>query len=98
MNSLAGQIALVTGAGSPRGIGFATARLLAQDGATVAIVSTTERIHARAAELTAEGWHARAYVADLTRPEAVQAIIEDIRQTFGHLEICVNNAGMTVRV
>jgi len=96
MNSPAGQIALVTGAGSPRGIGFATARLLAQDGATVAIVSTTERIHARAAELTAEGWHARAYVADLTRPEAVQAIIEDIRQTFGHLEICVNNAGMTV--
>jgi 3-oxoacyl-[acyl-carrier protein] reductase len=96
VSALEGQIALVTGAGSPRGIGFTAARLLAQDGATVAIVSTTERIHARAAELNAEGWRARAYVADLTQPEAVQAIIEDIRQTFGHLEICVNNAGMTV--
>ncbi|MCS7011086.1 MAG: SDR family oxidoreductase [Anaerolineales bacterium] len=96
MTPLQGQIALVTGAGSPNGIGFATARLLGQDGATVLLVSTTERIHARAAELAGEGISARGYVADLTRPEAVEAILTDIRQSFGHLEICVNNAGMTV--
>ncbi|MDW8326175.1 MAG: SDR family NAD(P)-dependent oxidoreductase [Anaerolineales bacterium] len=96
MTPLQGQIALVTGAGSPNGIGFATARLLGQDGAIVLLVSTTERIHARAAELAAEGISARSYVADLTRPEAVESILADVRQSFGHLEICVNNAGMTV--
>lgn len=96
MKALEGQVALVTGAGSPTGIGFATARQLGQDGATVLLVSTTDRIHARAAELAAEGIPARGYVANLTQPQAVQAIFEDIRQTFGHLEICVNNAGMIV--
>ena len=53
--SLAGRVALVTGAGSPDGIGFATARLLASMGAAVAVGATTERIHERAAELTAAG-------------------------------------------
>jgi 3-oxoacyl-[acyl-carrier protein] reductase len=48
---LKGRVALVTGAGSAHGIGFATARLLAAQGAAVAITSTTARIHERAAEL-----------------------------------------------
>ena len=48
---LDGRVALVTGAGSPDGIGFATASRLRLLGATVAIVSTTKRIHERASEL-----------------------------------------------
>ncbi len=96
MKNLTGQTALVTGAGSPSGIGFAAARALGQDGVTVAIVSTTQRIYQRVAELSAEGIRARGYVANLTQPEAVQAILEDIRRNFGRLDICVNNAGMTV--
>src|SRR5437870_7638113 len=48
---LDGRIALVTGAGSPDGIGYASARRLGALGATVAIVSTTRRIHDRASEL-----------------------------------------------
>ena len=47
-----GRVALVTGAGSPTGIGFATAKILAREGATLAIASTTDRIQERAAELT----------------------------------------------
>lgn len=96
MPSLHTQVALVTGAGSPSGIGFASARTLGLDGAALALVSTTERIHQRAAELEKEGVRAKGYVADLTRPEAVQRIVVDIRETFGRLDICVNNAGMTV--
>ena len=52
---MSGRVALVTGAGSEAGIGFAVARRLARDGAGVAVTSTTERIHGRAAELEAGG-------------------------------------------
>ena len=53
-----GRVAFVTGAGSSSGIGFATARTLGRDGASVALASTTERIHDRANELGGEGIHA----------------------------------------
>jgi 3-oxoacyl-[acyl-carrier protein] reductase len=96
MKNLQNQVALVTGAGSPTGIGFATALTLGVDGATVAIVSTTDRIHTRATELEQAGVHAKGYIADLTHSEAVKSILEDIRLTFGRLDICVNNAGMIV--
>ena len=96
MSILQQQVALVTGAGSPNGIGFAAARRLGAEGAALALVSTTERIRQRAAELEKEGLRAKGYVADLTRAEAVERIVEDIRATFGRLDICVNNAGMTV--
>ncbi len=96
MKKLAGQVALVTGAGSPQGIGFAAARALGRDGATLVLVSTTERIHERAAELAAEGIQAMGFVADLTSPEAVQNIVDEIKTLHGRLDICVNNAGMTV--
>jgi 3-oxoacyl-[acyl-carrier protein] reductase len=96
MYDLRGQIALVTGAGNPTGIGLASARALGRDGAWVLLVSTTDRIHARAAELEKEGIRSRGYVADLTRPEEVKNIVDDILRIHGQLDICVNNAGMTV--
>src|SRR5260370_16875282 len=49
------KVALITAAGSPQGIGFATARLLAQPGSKIAITSTTERIQERARELAPAG-------------------------------------------
>ena len=59
MKPLTNQVALVTGAGGPNGIGFASARALGVDGATLALVSTTDRIHTRAAELESEGIRAK---------------------------------------
>jgi len=97
MKTLKGQVALVTGAGSPSGIGFASARFLAEDGASLTLVSTTDRIYERAAELEKEyGVRAVGYIGDLTQPEMVQKIIDNILTEFGRLDICVNNAGMTV--
>lgn len=96
LNNLHGQIALVTGAGSPQGIGFAAARALGKDGATLILVSTTDRIHERAAELITEGIPALGYVADLTSAEMVQQIIAEIVNNYGRLDICINNAGMTL--
>src|SRR5260221_13929458 len=64
---LEGQTAIVTGAGSADGIGFAIARRLLRDGAQIAITSTTERIHERARELDASGKNVVAAVGGLSQ-------------------------------
>ena len=87
-----GRVALVTGAGSPTGIGLATARLLAREGARVAIASTTERIHDRVAELGDAG--AAGFVADLTDAAAAHDMVSAVLERFDRLDVLVNNAGM----
>jgi 3-oxoacyl-[acyl-carrier protein] reductase len=82
--------ALVTGAGSTDGIGFACARWLARDGTSVVITSTTDRVLDRAAELRAEGLDVTGHVADLTRAGDVSALVA----AAGPVGILVNNAGM----
>src|SRR3954447_14722410 len=86
---LDGRVALVTGAGSPDGIGYATARRLSALGAEVAIVSTTRRIHERAGELGVTG-----FVADLTLEEEVGALADALADQIGSPDIVVNNAGL----
>jgi len=86
---LEGRIALVTGAGSPDGIGYAIARRLVALGASVGVVSTTKRIHDRATELDAIG-----YVADLTDPAEVEALADAVRDGQGDVDVLVNNAGL----
>jgi 3-oxoacyl-[acyl-carrier protein] reductase len=88
------RVALVTGAGSPSGIGLATARALARDGARVAVCSTTDRIFERSGALQAEGYDAAGFVSDLTDREAVGGMIEAVRAKLGPIDILVNNAGM----
>jgi len=88
------RVALVTGAGSPAGIGFATARVLGREGARVAIASTTDRIHDRAAELEAAGVTAAGFPADLTDRAQVRAMVDAVTEAFGAIDILVNNAGM----
>lgn len=91
---LAGQTAVITGAGSPRGIGFATARSLGRLGARVAVVSTTDRIYERAAELAADDIDALGLVADLTDPAQVSAMAAGVHRWRPAVDILVNNAGM----
>ena len=92
MIELTGQVALVTGAGSAEGIGFACARQLSRCGARVALVSTTDRIHRRVAEL---GVDAFGLVADLTDSSQADGVVAAVLERFGRLDIVVNNAGMT---
>jgi 3-oxoacyl-[acyl-carrier protein] reductase len=90
-----GRVALVTGAGSPNGIGFAVARALGRGGARVAIASTTDRIHERVAELAAEGIEASGHVGDLMEPNVPTRLVAEARAAHGdRLDILVNNAGM----
>ena len=90
----AARSALVTGAGSATGIGFACARNLGLSGARVAIVSTTDRIEQRAAELRALGIDARGYVCDLTDRAQVAALADALQRDRGRIDLLVNNAGM----
>jgi 3-oxoacyl-[acyl-carrier protein] reductase len=92
---LTGQAALVTGAGSETGIGFASARLLGAAGARVVVTSTTSRIEDRVGQLQAAGVDAFGVPADLTDSSEATALVERAVQHFGRLDIVVNNAGMT---
>jgi 3-oxoacyl-[acyl-carrier protein] reductase len=93
--NFSGKVALVTGAGSPQGIGFATARLLARQGARLALTSTTQRIEDRARELRAEGGEVLALAADLCDSVLTHSLVQEILNSFGSIDILVNNAGMT---
>lgn len=89
-----GQTAIVTGAGSAAGIGFAVARGLLALGAHVAITSTTERIHDRARELDATGKNVVAIIADLTSEEDARRFVDLVMKRGGRIDVLVNNAGM----
>jgi 3-oxoacyl-[acyl-carrier protein] reductase len=88
------RVALVTGAGSATGIGFATARALGREGALLNIASTTDRIAEREEELRAEGMTVVGFVADLTDFEQARAMVEAVLEIHGRIDVLVNNAGM----
>ena len=92
-HNLDGKIALVTGAS--RGIGAATARLLASRGAHVAINYARSADHAQKvlAEIRAGGRTAELFPADIADPRAIQALVQDVVERFGQIDIVVNNAG-----
>jgi 3-oxoacyl-[acyl-carrier protein] reductase len=89
------HVAIVTGAGSADGIGFASAIRLAQQGMRMVLTSTTDRIFERAAALTAMGAEAVGVPADLTDPAAARSLVQAALDSFGRLDALVNNAGMT---
>ena len=88
-------VAVVTGAGSTSGIGYAAAEALARHGHRVVLVSTTERILERAADLRAAGHDAHGCVADLT-VEADVAQLQAFVESLGEVTVLVNNAGMAI--
>lgn len=91
---LTGRTAVVTGAGSPTGIGMACARLLAACGASVVVGATTDRVHERVAELADAGHVAAGVVADLTSEAGAAAVVAAALDLGGGLDVLVNNAGM----
>ncbi|MCA1399462.1 SDR family oxidoreductase [Bradyrhizobium sp. BRP56] len=91
---LSGKVALVTG--GSRGIGAASARALAAEGASVAIsyVASPEKAEAVVAELKGKGVNARAYKADQASSSDVDQLVKTVAEDFGRLDILVNNAGV----
>lgn len=93
----AGQVALVSGAGSESGIGFASARRLARHGVKLLLTASSERVLQRADELRAEGFEARALLADLTNENDVRQLAEWAQTQWGRVDVLVNNAGMAMQ-
>ncbi len=90
---LAGEVAVVTGAG--RGFGKAIALGFAREGAAVALTSRTRaELDAVAAEIAAAGGRALAVAGDVTRPDDVERVVSETEKRFGPIGLLVSNAGV----
>jgi 3-oxoacyl-[acyl-carrier protein] reductase len=89
--SIAGRVAIITGAGS--GMGRATAKLFAAEGAAVAVIDLDEAV---CAAVAAEcGGNARGYALDVADGAAIARVVAQIAGDFGRIDIVVNNAGVS---
>ena len=93
MGLLDGKYAIITGAASARGLGKATAQLFAEHGATVAILD----LDAAAAQAAADelGTGHIGLACDVTDKAACQAVVDRLAGDWGHVDVLVNNAGIT---
>ncbi len=95
MTRLSGKVAVVTGAAN--GIGLACARRLATDGAAVALADIDVQAgEAAAAALRAEGLNTMFVATDVTKREAIDALVKRTIQEFGRLDVMLNNAGVAL--
>lgn len=95
--SLKGKTALVTGASY--GIGFALAKAFAGAGATIVFNDIKQELVDKSLAAYEEaGIKAHGFVCDVTNEEQVNALVEDVTQSIGHINILVNNAGIIKRI
>lgn len=92
--SIAGRVAIVTGAAS--GMGRATAILFASEGAKVAVTDLDQAsCDAVVAEIRANGGTANAYALDVSNHDAIKSVVANVASDFGGIDILVNNAGIS---
>ncbi|MGF6995590.1 NADP-dependent 3-hydroxy acid dehydrogenase YdfG [Paraburkholderia sp. GAS32] len=92
-NNIEGKVVVITGASS--GLGEATAKHLSAQGAIVVLgARRVDRIQSLAQELIDKGGKALAMATDVTRHEDVKALVDAAVQTFGRVDVMLNNAGL----
>src|SRR6266516_964104 len=95
-HNIEGKVVVITGASS--GLGEATARLLSAQGATVVLgARRVDRLQSLADELTGSGGKALAVATDVTHCEQVKRLVDAAVQTFGRIDVMINNAGIMPR-
>ncbi len=93
--SVEGYVVLVTGAAS--GMGEATAKLFAEEGAKVAAVDVNEEgLQRVVSEIEAAGKSVRGWTLDLTDAEAIKRVTDEVAGHFGGLDMLINNAGISI--
>ena len=93
MNRLKDKVAVITGGNS--GVGAATAKLFAAEGATVVITARREAALAEVAkEIEAAGGIVMAMATDISKPEDPEKLMEAVVERFGKIDVLVNNAGV----
>ncbi|MFC3883854.1 SDR family oxidoreductase [Bacillus songklensis] len=93
MSNIAGKVVVITGASS--GIGEATARLLAQSGAHVVLgARRTEKLEALTSAIRSEDGSADYRALDVTKRDQMEEFINYVKNTFGRVDVIVNNAGV----
>ena len=91
--SMAGKVALVTGAAS--GMGRATAHVFAREGAKVAVTDVrADEAETVAEAIRGEGGEARAWALDVSDADAIARVVPEIAEHFGGLDAVINNAGV----
>lgn len=91
--SIKGKVVVITGASS--GIGAATAKLLAKNGAMVMLGARREdRLYQLANEINVDGGRADYRVVDVTKPDEVQKLVDAAQDSFGGIDVIFNNAGI----
>lgn len=94
MKLLEGKTAVITG--SSRGLGFAIAKALAENGASVVLAARTEEtLRSAVNELKNEGYKAEGFSCDTSKLEDMERLAQEAVSAFGHLDIWVNNAGIS---
>jgi len=91
--NIAGKVVVITGASS--GLGEATARYLAERGATIVLgARRAERLQALVDEITRTGGTASFVATDVTNPAQVQALVDTAVEKYGRVDVILNNAGV----
>jgi 3-oxoacyl-[acyl-carrier protein] reductase len=90
---LKGKVAIVTGVANPKGIGFASTKVLAREGAALTIVDYTDKVHDRAEELKRAGYMISGFKADLSKSSEVAEMVKKVLVAFRKVDILVNAAG-----